>query len=74
MFGAGSAHFAMPTGAPETLAPNTPLTWFVGNQALRIFQVPGTASGANTFNFGTWSGTTGSTHYWRVTNGILSID
>jgi cyanophycinase-like exopeptidase len=74
VFGSGSAHFAMPTGAPETLAPNTPLTWFVGNQAIRIFQVPGSATGANTFNLGTWSGTAGSTHYWRVTNGTLSID
>lgn len=74
VFGSGSAHFAMPTGAPETLAPNTPLTWFVGNQAIRIFQVPGTSAGTNAFNLGTWSGTTGSTHYWRVSNGTLTID
>ncbi len=74
VFGSGSAHFVMPMGAPETLAPSTPLTWFVGNQALKISQVPGTASGVNSFNLATWSATASSTHYWRVSNGNLSID
>jgi len=74
VFGSGSAHFVMPTGAPETLAPNTPLTWFVGNEALKNFQVPGSATGANAFNLSTWSGATGITRTWRVSNGTLSID
>ena len=74
VFGSGSAHFAMATGAPETLAPATALTWFAGGQALKVFQVPGTAAGANTFNFGTWSGTSGATHYWYVSNGKMTIN
>ena len=73
VFGSGNAHFVLATGAPETLAPNTALTWFVGSQALRVFQVPGTAAGTNSFNLGTWSGTTGSTRYWHVNNGALTI-
>ncbi len=73
VFGSGNAHFVMATGAPETLAPGTALTWLVGNQALKVFQVPATTSGANSFNLGTWSGTTGTTRYWTVNNGTMSI-
>jgi cyanophycinase len=74
VFGSGSAHFVMATAAPETLAPSTPLTWFGGSQALKVFQVQGTAAGTNTFNLGTWSGTSGAVHYWHVTNGTLTVN
>lgn len=74
VFGSGNAHFVMATGAPETLAPSAALTWFVGSQALKVFQVGGTAAGTNTFNLGTWSGATGATHYWHVNNGKLTIN
>lgn len=74
VFGSGNAHFVMATGAPETLAPSTALTWFAGSQALRVFQVPGTAAGTNTFNFGTWTGPAGTTHYWYVNNGVMTIN
>jgi cyanophycinase len=74
VFGSGSAHFVMATGAPETLAPSTALTWFVGSEALKVLQVPGTAAGSNTFNLGTWSATAGATHYWYVNNGKMTIN
>lgn len=74
VFGTGSVHFVMATGAPETLAPSTALTWFAGSQALKVFEVPGTAAGTNTFNLGTWSGTGGTTHYWYVNNGNMTIN
>lgn len=63
----------MATGAPETLTQSTALTWFVGSQALKVFQVPATTTGANSFNLSTWSGTTGSTSYWHISNGVLTI-
>lgn len=74
VYGAGNANFVAATGAAETLAPNTALTWFVGSQALRVYQVPGTATGTNTFNMGTWSGNGGTTHYWYVNNGTMTLN
>jgi cyanophycinase len=74
VYGAGNANFVAATGAAETLAPNTALTWFVGSQALRVYQVPGTATGTNTFNMGTWSGSGGTTHYWYVNNGTMTLN
>jgi cyanophycinase len=74
VFGSGSAHFVRATGAPETLAPQSALTWLVGSQALKVFQVQGTAAGTNTFNLGTWSGAAGATHYWYVNNGALTVN
>lgn len=74
VFGSGSAHFAMATGAPEVLAPSTALTWYAGGQALTILQVPGTAAGSNTFNLGTWTASDAATHYWHVSNGNMTID
>ncbi len=74
VFGSGNANFVMATGAPETLSPAAPLTWFVGGQALKVFQVPASPSGANKFNLGTWSGTTGTARYWHVSNGSLTIN
>ncbi len=73
VFGSGNVNFVSATGAPEKLAPNTTLTWNVNGQALKVFQVAGTGSGANTFNVSTWTGTAGTTHYWSVVNGVLTI-
>lgn len=74
IYGAANINFVSATGAPETLAPNTPLTWYLNQQALRVYQVPGTANGANTFNLGTWTGTGGATRYWYVSNGNFTIN
>ncbi|PWF44386.1 pre-peptidase C-terminal domain-containing protein [Massilia glaciei] len=74
VFGVGYINFVSATGAAETLAPNTALTWFVGSQALRVYQVQGTATGTNTFNLGTWSGSGGTTRYWYVNNGTMTIN
>lgn len=73
VFGSGKAHFVMAGAAPETLAPATALIWFAGTLALKVFEVPATATGANKFDLLTWSGTTGSTRYWSVNNGALTI-
>lgn len=74
IYGSGNINFVSASGAPETLAPNSALTWYLNRQALRVYQVPGTATGANTFNLSTWSGTGGTTHYWYVSNGTMTIN
>ncbi len=74
VFGTGNVFFAKPTGAAETLVAGQALTWYLGGQALQIYQVPGTASGTNTFNLSTWSGSGGSAHYWAVSNGTMTMN
>lgn len=74
IYGSGNINFVSASGAPETLAPNSSLTWYLNRQALRVYQVPGTATGANTFNLSTWSGTGGTTRYWYVSNGTMTIN
>ncbi len=74
VYGSGNAHFLRGTGAPEILAPGAALTWKLGNEALRVEQVPGTANGSNSFNLGTWTGSGGFTRYWYVTNGVLTLN
>lgn len=73
VFGSGAAFFVKPTGAPETLAPNTALTWNLNGNALQVYKIPGTSTGSNTFNVKTWTGTGGTTQYWSVNRGTLTI-
>jgi cyanophycinase-like exopeptidase len=73
VFGTGACFFVRPTGAPETLAPSTALTWNLNGLALNVYRVPGTTTGTNMFNMNTFTGTGGSTQSWSVTRGVLSI-
>lgn len=73
-FGSGKINFVRATGAAETLAPRTALTWLVGNRALQVYEVPGTSVGTNTFNLSTWTGTGGVNHYWYINNASLTIN
>jgi len=72
VFGSHSCFFAKPTGTPEVLQPRTPLTWNLGRQALSVYRVPGTSTGANTFNLGSYSGTGGAQQTWWVERGALT--
>lgn len=73
VFGTNACFFAKPTGAPEVLTPGTALTWSLNRQALNVYRVPGTTTGANTFNMNTFTGTGGTTQYWSVDRGTLTI-
>ncbi len=73
VFGSNKCFFVKPTGAAEVLAPNTPLTWLLGQQALNVQAIPGSATGSNTFNIGTWSGTGGISQTWWVDRGVMTI-
>ena len=74
VYGSGNINFLRATGAPETLAPGTSLTWLVAQKAIQVYQVPGTVSGSNTFDLSTWTGTGGMTRHWYVNNGTLTIN
>ncbi len=73
-FGTGNINLLKATGAAETLAPSAALTWLVSQRAIQVYQLPGTLTGTNTFNLSTWTGTGGSTRYWYVNNGNLTIN
>jgi cyanophycinase len=73
IFGTNYCFFAKATGAPEVLAPNTALTWDVSQQALNVYRVQGTATGTNTFNVNTFTGTGGITQFWSSNRGTFTI-
>lgn len=73
VFGTNACFFVRPTGAPEVLTTNTALTWNLNFQALNVYRVPGTTAGANTFNMTTFTGTGGTTQFWSVNRGTLTI-
>jgi cyanophycinase-like exopeptidase len=73
VFGTNACFFAKATGTPEVLAPGTPLTWNLNQQALNVYRVPGTASGTNTFNLSTFSGSGGTTQFWSADRGTFTI-
>ncbi len=74
VFGSGNANFVKATGAPETLRAGSSLTWNVGGRALNVYQIAGTSAGTNTFNVSTWVGSGGTTHYWYVNSGSITIN
>lgn len=58
---------------PEVCSPNQPLTWNRNGEALKVYRVPGTQNGSNTFNLNDWnSGSGGNWQNWRVVNGTFS--
>lgn len=55
---------------PETCQPGQPLTWNRNNAALKVYKVPGTATGTNTFNLQDWmTGSGGVWQHWFINNG-----
>lgn len=60
---------------PETLQPNTPLTWNFAGQAIKAYKVPGTMDGAHYFDVNIWEngiGSGGSWENWSVVNGVFT--
>lgn len=58
---------------PENLAPNQPITWNRGGEALKVYAVKGTSNGANSFNLNTWSSGVGGTwQHWSIDQGTFS--
>lgn len=70
VYGSGNALFVRGTNSAEVLQPSVPLTWYRAGNALRVYKVPGTATGTNTFNIVNWSGTGGTTGYWSSNGGV----
>ena len=61
---------------PETCVAGTPLTWNRAGEALKVYKVAGTQTGANFFEIPNWTAGSGGTwEHWSVTGGsFASID
>ena len=74
IFGTGTAFFLQQNGSgPERCVSGSSLDWYRGRQAVRVYKATGTATGANTFNFSTWTGSGGSSQYYYVDRGTLGV-
>ncbi|MDB3905468.1 cyanophycinase [Crocinitomicaceae bacterium] len=61
-----------PFNAPETIQANTPLTWNMNGEALKVYFAPGTTDGSVQFDLNNWKEATGgSWQHWYVNNGTL---
>jgi cyanophycinase-like exopeptidase len=57
---------------PETILSNTPLTWNVNGEALKVYHTKGTTSGSQQFDLNNWTdGTGGNWQHWYVNSGTL---
>jgi cyanophycinase-like exopeptidase len=58
---------------PETCSSGNPLTWNLGGEALKVYQIKGDETGSKTFNLNNWqSGTGGMWYHWSVANGTFT--
>lgn len=58
---------------PENCTNGNPLTWDLGGQALKVYQIKGDATGSKTFDFNDWKTGVGGTWYnWSSSNGIFN--
>lgn len=63
---------ALANRLPETCEMNTPLTWNLEGEALKVYAVKGTLTGENTFDLSDWeTGSGGIWQNWHVANGAL---
>ena len=58
---------------PETCSSGNPLTWNLGGEALKVYQIKGDETGSKTFDLNDWqSGTGGIWYDWSAANGTFS--
>jgi cyanophycinase-like exopeptidase len=58
---------------PETCSIDSSLTWNHGGNALKVFMVKGTSTGANNFDLNDWkTGVGGEWQHWSINNGVFS--
>ncbi len=60
--------------APENIQKFSPLTWNRREEAMKVYKVPGTKTGANSFDLSDWTtGEGGTWENWSVNAGVLKI-
>ena len=71
------AYFAQsncqPNFTPEMCMAGMPLTWNRGGEAVKVYKVPGTMTGINSFELSDWqTGSGGSWEHWTANSGVLT--
>lgn len=58
---------------PETIEKFQPITWNRGGEAMKVYKVPGTASGTNYFDLTDWeTGSGGAWEDWSIDDGVFT--
>jgi len=58
---------------PELCVPNSPLTWNLNGQAVKVYRIKGNSTASNSFNLNNWtSGSGGTWLNWSVNNGVFT--
>ncbi len=58
---------------PETCVANTPLTWNLGGEAMKVYRIKGDSMANNSFNLNTWANASGGQWLkWSVNTGVFS--
>jgi cyanophycinase len=76
VYGIGTAFFLRQrttTTTPETCVSGTKLDWYRSKQAVSVYKITGSASGAGPFSVSTWSGSGGSSQFYYVDRGTLGV-
>jgi len=63
----------LPLQTPEVCVPNSPLTWNLNGQSIKVYRIKGNTTASNSFNLNNWNTGTGGTWLnWSVNNGLYS--
>jgi len=63
----------LPFQAPEVCVANTPLTWNLSSQALKVYRIKGNSTANNSFDLTNWQNASGGQWFnWSVNNGVFS--
>jgi cyanophycinase len=76
VYGSGIAFFLRQhttAGVPERCVSGSSLDWYRAKQAIRVYKVTGSSTGAGNFDMVNWSGTGGTAQYYYVDRGVLGI-
>jgi cyanophycinase-like exopeptidase len=61
------------TFLPENCTSGSPLTWSRGGEAVKVYKVAGTQTGANFFEMSNWQTASGGTwEHWTANNGVFT--
>lgn len=76
VYGTGTAFFLRQrtsTGTPERCVSGSSLDWYRSKQAVSVYKITGSTSGAGPFSLTSWSGSGGSSQFYYVDYGTLGI-
>lgn len=74
VYGEGKAYFLKPNTYPERIQSGSTLIWNNGGQAVSVYAIAGSRTGAGSFNLGSWSGSGGTARAWYTTGGYSGFN